>query len=218
MSDITPEMLKEMQESSAFLQKSYENRKNDYRPFQETNELQAKLDSTMAVNRLPGNDWTAGPRNFYDHTKNAETKEAFMGQYGLKTTGEYRALFQGKDSHETLKANDAAFRAMTLAHKAEQAEVWDSEEREHLQRQHQVERSYLEYRMGKDEGTLNPRQEEAKKAELLLAYKGYEQGQSVKEAVSQEAQAYAVKLNKSLVENRIQAMRQKHGMSMKIGG
>lgn len=217
MSDITPEMLKEMQESSAFMHKTYESRQQDYKPFQETKELEAKLTEAMSVNKLQVNDWTAGPRNFYDHTKNSETKLNFMGQHGLMTTGEYREKFQGRDAHETMKANDAAFRAMFLAHKTEQAEVWDSKEREQLMKQHQVERSYLEYRMGKDEGTLNPRQEEAKKAELLQAYKSFQPQHSSNQEIAPEAQQYADKLNKSLVENRIQSLRQKHGMSMKMG-
>lgn len=218
MSDITHEMMKEMQESSAFMHKSYESKQQDYKPFQETKAVEAKLTEAMSINKLQLNDWTAGPRNFYDHTKNSETKLNFMGQHGLMTTGEYRERFQGRDAHETMKANDAAFRAMFLAHKTEQSEAWDTKERDKLIKQHQVERSYLEYRMGKDEGTLNPRQEEAKKAELLQAFKSWSATDSTQPETSPDAQTYADKLNKSLVENRIQSLRQKHGMSMKIGG
>lgn len=127
-------------------------------------------------------DWQNGPRNFYDTTKNYETQRNFFFTHNLKTTGEYRAEFLGKDNHQVSLANDAVIREMTLKHKAELSNV-EPDQRATMEKLHAFERHHVDHREKQDLQQYKTLQDEfdggQKLKELYRDYKassmGYEQ-------------------------------------------
>ena len=121
---------------------------------------ETKMIQEMNENKII-KDWTNGPRNFYENTKNQDTMYAFNARDNLMTTGEYRDKYLNKNdvlaSNEIEKANDASYRAMTEQHKKDLREA-TGKDLETVKKLHTFELSYLDYRENLDKKKFTPQQ------------------------------------------------------------
>lgn len=178
---ITEEMKREAFDSSEFMKKqptidrelvSYVSAKNNTLNPNSSQLSEATMKEELQNSKV-NNDWRQGPRDFYNNTKNNETIQAFFFRHNLKTSGEYRAEFLGKDTHEVSKANDLCFRAMHLQHKADLATATQAE-LPTLQKLHAFEKATFDHQEKRDLNQFpNLQQESNNYQKVKEAYQDY---------------------------------------------
>lgn len=94
-------------------------------------------------------DWKKGPRNFYNDTKNYDTKANLPTAHQLKKSGEFREYIRNNmmdnnnkfgDKFREIYIDDIAERAMLETHKKEKGEAFSNPL---LQKQHQLEKDFF---------------------------------------------------------------------------
>jgi hypothetical protein len=177
------------------------------------------------------------PRNFFDHTKNYETAQAFISGTN-DNTASYRAKYEGmQDSSgqwQVQTANDLALRNMKNTHKAEMLRTVDIEQRDTLALQHKFEVSYFEAKEARFDfdkrphKALAPKEVERLEAQAHADFRAFkadklgilpnqgvkiEPKESIVVSSKQESQTQKPALPSFL--DKMEAMRQKSGITQK---
>lgn len=178
---ITEEMKREAFDSSEFMKKqptidrelvSYVSAKNNTLNPNSSQLSEATMKEELQNSKV-NNDWRQGPRDFYNNTKNNETMSALFFRHNLKNSGEYRAEFLGKDTHQVSLVNDLCFRAMHLQHKADLANATQSE-LPTLQKLHAFEKANFDHNEKRDLNQFpNLQQESNNYQKVKEAYQDY---------------------------------------------
>lgn len=177
------------------------------------------------------------PRNFFDHTKNYETAQAFISGTN-DNTASYRVKYENmQDSSgqwQVQTANDLALRNMLNTHKTEMAKTFDIEQRDTLAIQHKFEDSYFKAKEARfdfdkrPEKALAPKEIEKLEAQAQTDFRAFKadklgilpnQGVKVepKESivVSSKQELQAQKPALPSFADKMLAMRQKSGITQK---